>query len=140
MSESPQVPAPPPLVALAAWIIPGGGYWMIRQRDRGTVVGVTILLLFVLGILIGGVRVVEAPPAISQILQRPWFIGQFLVGPIGLIAAWISNGLGTSAAYADVVSHSRINEIGTLYTAVAGMLNLMAIIDAAWRAGQEKGK
>lgn len=139
MSQPSRFPAPPPLVALAAWIIPGGGYWMIRQRNRGTVIGVTIVALFVLGILIGGIRVVEAPPALSQILQRPWFIGQFLVGPLGLISAWISNGLGTSA-YADVISHSRVNEIGTLYTAVAGMLNLMAIIDAAFRAGREKSR
>ena len=29
-----------------------------------------------------------------------------------------------------------IYEIGTLYTAVAGMLNLLAMIDASWRAGQ----
>ena len=34
------------------------------------------------------------------------------------------------------ISHSRVNEIGVLYTAVAGMLNLLAIIDAASRAEQ----
>ena len=31
-------------------------------------------------------------------------------------------------------THSRIAEIGTLYTAIAGMLNLLAIIDSASRA------
>ena len=30
--------------------------------------------------------------------------------------------------------HARVNEIAVLYTAVAGMLNLLAIIDAAHRA------
>jgi len=35
-------------------------------------------------------------------------------------------------------SHSRSWEIGTLYTAVAGMLNLLVIIDSAHRAGQGK--
>ena len=34
-------------------------------------------------------------------------------------------------------SHARVYEIGTLYTAVAGMLNLMAILDAAYRAANE---
>jgi hypothetical protein len=29
---------------------------------------------------------------------------------------------------------SRLGEIGTLYTAIAGMLNLLAIIDASHRA------
>jgi len=31
-------------------------------------------------------------------------------------------------------SHARVSDIGILYTAVAGMLNLMAIIDASYRA------
>ncbi|MND00706.1 hypothetical protein D3C83_194180 [compost metagenome] len=30
--------------------------------------------------------------------------------------------------------HARLAEIGTLYTAIAGMLNLLVIIDAAGRA------
>ena len=33
-------------------------------------------------------------------------------------------------------SHGRLWEFGTLYTAVAGMLNLLAILDSAYRAGQ----
>jgi hypothetical protein len=33
------------------------------------------------------------------------------------------------------MSHSRSWEIGALYTAVAGMLNLLAIIDSTYRAG-----
>jgi len=35
------------------------------------------------------------------------------------------------------LSHARVYEIGVLYTAVAGMLNLMAIIDSAYRASNE---
>jgi hypothetical protein len=34
-------------------------------------------------------------------------------------------------------SHVRINEIGSLYLSVAGLLNLMAIIDSSYRAGHE---
>jgi hypothetical protein len=37
-------------------------------------------------------------------------------------------------------SHARLAEIGTLYTAVAGMLNLLAIIDSSYRASQEHGE
>jgi hypothetical protein len=48
-------------------------------------------------------------------------------------AADPSNG-PSGAESPGATSHSRINEIGVLYTAVAGMLNLLAIIDAASRA------
>ncbi len=132
MSDSRQGCPPAAVVGLAGWLVPGAGYWLIGQRSRGLTVGVTILTLFILGTLIGGVRVVEAPPGMGEILQRPWFIGQALAGGIGLAAAWASNAL-SNGSWSAVVSHSRIAEIGTLYTAVAGMLNLMTVVDAVHR-------
>lgn len=115
--------------------MPGAGYWMIGQRARGTVVGVSILLLFTAGLLIGGIRVVEAPAGwtMPAILQKPWFIGQALAGPVTMVCNYVANTWNGGAPW----SHARVYEIGTLYTAVAGMLNLMAILDAAYRASNE---
>jgi hypothetical protein len=129
--------APPtPLVALAGWLIPGAGYFLIGQHKRALVIGVCVVLLFVLGVLIAGIAVVEAPSLggsgslVSGILQKPWFLGQVMTGPIGLISAWIGQGVADDYPAAK----ARLGEIGTLYTAVAGMLNLLAIIDASHRA------
>jgi len=131
---------PPPLVALASWLLPGAGYWLIGQRVRAVTVGVTILATFTLGILISGIRVVQAPdlsgpgnPA-QQILARPWFIGQVLIGPVGIGAAYVSSELAASPTYRAIEAKARLAEIGTLYTAVAGMLNLLTLIDASYRA------
>jgi hypothetical protein len=129
---------PAPVVALATWIVPGSGYWLIGQRGRALTVGITIIVLFVLGMLIGGVRVVDVPNGVlssptTAVSQKPWFVGQILAGPMTIIASSIGH---SDAFYA---SHSRVNEIGTLYTAVAGMLNLLAIIDASYRAGHNGG-
>jgi hypothetical protein len=132
---------PPPLVALAAWLLPGSGYMLIGQRTRGLTIGISIIILFILGILIAGIRVVEAPDLsapgsfASRVLQKPWFLGQALTGPIGLISAYASSVAAHSPTYRIIQAKSRIAEIGTLYTAVAGMLNLLAIIDSAHRAG-----
>jgi hypothetical protein len=51
----------PGLAAVAAWALPGLGYWLIGQRGRGVIVCVSVISLFVLGLLIGGVRVLEVP-------------------------------------------------------------------------------
>jgi len=158
---------PPPLVALVGWLVPGGGYVMIGQRARGVVVGITILLIFVAGLLIGGVRVIdssfiesvqqrqerergdadarrEAQRAgktyyptnpIARVLQKPWFIGQVLTGPVAIASNGVAARWGGEAGAP--FSHARVYEIGVLYTAVAGMLNLMAIIDSAYRASNE---
>jgi len=138
MASNSSSSVPPPIVALATWVVPGSGYWLIGQRTRAMTVGITIMVLFILGLLIGGVRVVDVPPGVlsspvNAVSQKPWFVGQILAGPITLIASSI----GREDSY--FASHSRVNEIGTLYTAVAGMLNLLAIIDAAYRAGHDGG-
>lgn len=158
---------PPPLVALAGWFVPGAGYVMIGQRARGAVVGVTILVLFVAGLLIGGIRVVDSSyiesvqqrqerehteadaqrdarranrtyqptNPVARTLQKPWFIGQVLAGPVAIASNVIATRWGGDAGAP--FSHARVYEIGVLYTAVAGMLNLMAIIDSAYRASNE---
>jgi hypothetical protein len=140
---------PPPLVALASWLVPGLGYCLIGQRVRGLVVGITVLLIFIAGLLIGGMHVIDAPTGmtIQLILQKPWFIGQIMAGPATLISSYLANNWGTylDPATAKQVagvafSHARMNEIGVLYTAVAGMLNLMATIDAAYRSSNEGGR
>ena len=175
-------PVSPPLVALATWLLPGSGYWLIGQRARALTVGITILSLFFLGLLVGGVRVLEVPgydeeglpirlndegekispenttsyaagrwvmrsrPG-SEIRAKPWTVPQVLVGP-AVAAGWAwsiwaatdPDGYDGPRMPPGVVSHGRVNEIGLLYTAVAGMLNLLAIIDSAHRAGQMGAK
>ena len=73
-----------------------------------------------------------------------WFVGQILAGPICLLGAHVSLDIAQPANPGSTQSrvaktHARIAEIGTLYTAIAGMLNLLAIIDSSYRAGQTHG-
>ena len=167
MPSSSHASRSPWLVAAAGWIVPGAGYWLIGQRTRAMVVGITILALFLLGVLIAGVRVIDVPGwdlagqpirtdrvgrrlaprsvqrddsqwvlrrwrgIVSEIANKPWFVPQLVAGPITLAGAATS----VQAAHRGVPRvHARLADIGTLYTAIAGMLNLMAIIDAAHRA------
>ena len=152
----PRSSVPVPLVALCGWLVPGLGYWLIGERARAMIAGVTILLTFTAGLLIGGIRVVDVPgydangqwknailagtgqpvsalraaPA-AEVMNKPWYIAQTLVGPANWVATWGSIAAGQAGHRQ---STARIFDIGTLYTAVAGMLNLLALIDAAHRA------
>jgi hypothetical protein len=153
MAESADRHASPPLVALAGWLVPGLGYFLIGQRARGYISGITIIATFVLGLLIGGIRVIDVPGydikgnrrmdrigreevwklksnPMAEILNKPWYMPQTLVGPLNAVATIAS----LQAAPDHRQSVARIFDIGTLYTAVAGMLNLMIIIDSTYRA------
>lgn len=152
-SPPPALTRQPFLAALAAWALPGLGYWVIGERTRGWTVGVTVLLMFVAGLLIGGVRSLEPPldasgqhPSFNfgrlkqEIAEKPWYVAQALTGPIGIgtsyASAWAGRADPATGKTPGDLSHARVNEIGVLYMAVAGMLNLLAIIDSAHRAGR----
>jgi hypothetical protein len=143
---------PAPVIALIGWLVPGLGYVACRQVSRGVTVGVTILAIYVLGLLIGGVRVVDVPGydnagaprnvgpdwalrarPVAEIGNKPWYVPQILAGPVTLVAGKFS--LDVARAGIDP-STARLRDIGTLYTAVAGMLNLIAVIDCTARAGR----
>lgn len=149
MARSDQTQLPAPLIALAGWLLPGLGYFLIGEKKRAYVAGIAILLTFMMGLFIGGVRVIDVPgfdhnnqkrtgprdtqwrlssEPVAEVMNKPWYIAQSMVGPLNIGAtAW---SLSTDARQ----SSARIFDIGTLYTAVAGMLNLLVIIDAAYRA------
>lgn len=132
MSTTHVLPPPSPLVAIAGWLIPGAGYWLLGQRIRCLIVLAAVVALFAMGLLIGGIRVVDAPTELtfsSLVQDKPWFIPQVLCGPLA-----IGTAIGADNVDPLRISHSRNWEIGTLYTAVAGMLNLLALIDATHRA------
>lgn len=151
--EPPPIPPPVPVVALAGWCVPGLGYWLIGERRRAIFSGVSILAIFVLGLLIAGVRCIDVPgfddrgtlkrasrsgqamitaTPFRAIVDRPWFIPQIMTGPAALGASVWSVNIAETYPKAT----ARLWDIGTLYTAVAGMLNLLVIIDASHRAAR----
>lgn len=72
---------------------------------------------------------------LAEIANKPWFVGQVLAGPISLASGAVSINLAQRGA--DYPRpHGHLETIGTLFAAIAGMLNLLVIIDAAHRAGQ----
>ncbi|MGC4034072.1 MAG: hypothetical protein QM754_20515 [Tepidisphaeraceae bacterium] len=155
MSDDDRFVPPAPLVALCGWILPGLGYFLIGQRRRAMIAGATVLLTFLAGVMIGGIRVIDVPGyapdgqqkmvryantgvqvwavkanPTGEIMNKPWYIAQTLVGPVNFAATYVS----LAAAENHRMSTARIFDIGTLYTAVAGMLNLLIIIDATYRS------
>ncbi len=62
------------LALVLAWVVPGLGHLLIGQKARGAIFLVTIHGLFGLGLLIGGIRVINPPD------QAIWTYTQFLSG------------------------------------------------------------
>jgi hypothetical protein len=153
------------MIALVGWLVPGAGYWLIGERARGTIIFAAIVSIFLMGLLVGGLRVIDVPGyengmptrvsggakvspndrnypyarwsltdrPLAEIANKPWFAAQILAGPMCIASAAGSNYLARQGVPR---VHAPLDNIGTLYTAVAGMLNLFVIIDSTFRAGQ----
>jgi hypothetical protein len=113
------------LVALAGWIVPGGGYLLIKETARGLVILITIALTFCLGIYIGSIGIVDW---VGSLL---WFLLQMANSPFVAIIGYFTAGGGYPV-------YGRPCEIGQIYTGTAGWLNLLCIVNAVYMAHLKK--
>lgn len=115
-------------VGALAWLVPGAGHFLLDKRRQAAVIFVAILLTFLLGLYIGSVGIID------PIGARPWYAAQLMNTPAVALLARISV-TGNYPVY------GRPNEIGQIYTSIAGLLNLLCIVNAVYLAhGQSVGK
>jgi TM2 domain-containing membrane protein YozV len=177
----------PALAAVLSWAVPGLGQFYQGRTTKGGLFMAAILTTFVVGLWLGGGKVVYASwkpgdtrwafvcqagaglvalPAVVQSsqllgpLRQPFVLGGGLL-PVGFMAPPLAPGQYVSRTYADRLArhvpgikpddffdkpplkqfrrdqlaqwHRQLGkffEIGTLYTMLAGMLNLLVIYDA----------
>lgn len=109
------------IAGLLAWLVPGAGYLALGDRNRFLVVFVTILATFVLGLYVGSVGVVDPQQA------RYWYIAQIMTSPAVILVGNITRS-GQYPVY------GRPYEIGQIYTSIAGLLNLLCIVNVVYLA------
>lgn len=117
------------IAAVLAWLWPGLGHIAIGERRRGRLIMFGILFMFLGGLLIGGFDSVDRRE------DYLWFLAQMLCGPIAFGADLVNQhyvkGLPADARML-TVGLNKPNEMGTLFTALAGLMNLVVILDALY--------
>jgi hypothetical protein len=112
--------------AIAAWLLPGLGHYLLGQRRRGGILAASIGVLWLGGLVIGGIGSFDRSQMTTSIVQ----IGQYGLGP-SILLHEVHNWLTNSGRYEPALS--RVQEQAVLYTALAGMLNLLAVMDVMYR-------
>ena len=108
-------------VGLAGWLVPGGGYLLLRETWRSLIIFVTIALTFCVGIYIGSIGVID------PIGARLWYLVQMMNSPLVAIIGHFTAGGGFPV-------YGRPNEIGQIYTSTTGLLNLLCIVNSVYMA------
>lgn len=106
------------LPLIVGWLIPGAGHFLVGRWKRGLLLAAAIIVMFVLGLAMQGKVYSNA----HDILEVLGFIGDLGNGLL-YIGSRI---LGLGADSVQVVT----GDYGTRFIVVAGLLNVIAAVDA----------
>ncbi|MDD5459787.1 MAG: hypothetical protein PHF37_10395 [Phycisphaerae bacterium] len=108
-------------IAALSWLIPGAGYFLLGEKKRAGIVFVTILATFAIGLWAGSIG------AVDPISGKWWFYAQALTSPAAIL-------LGNYTQSGIYPVYGRPAEIGQIYTSIAGLLNLLCIVNCVYLA------
>jgi hypothetical protein len=106
------------LPLIAGWLVPGAGHFLLRKWWRGTLLAVSILCMFALGLAMQGRLYANA----HDILEMLGLLGDLGSGLLYLVGRTM--GLGAESVQLTVA------DWGTRFIVVAGLLNIIAAVDA----------
>jgi hypothetical protein len=106
------------LPLIAGWLVPGGGHFLLRKWGRGALLAASILGMFALGLAMQGKVYANA----HDILDILGLAGDLGNGLPYVISRFL--GLG------DVQVQVTTADYGTRFIVVAGLLNVIAAVDA----------
>jgi len=112
----PNLASNPTLTTALAWCLPGLGHWVQRRKLRSAIVFCSLMGLFVLG------TVFSEGSNLSRERHFFYWAGQFMVG---LPAALAELAMGDMRVTRDIP----YADAGLVFGCVAGLLNILAMID-----------
>jgi hypothetical protein len=109
----------PMLVLVAGWLVPGAGHLLLGKWVRGLLIFLSILGMYLLGLSLQGKIYV---PNSGDILDILGFLGQIGMGMGYFLARLFGWGAGSVLI--------TLGDYGTKFLTVAGLLNIIAAVDA----------
>jgi uncharacterized protein DUF6677 len=109
----------PVIVLLAGWMIPGLGHLLLKKWIRASLIFVSILSMFFIGLALKG-KVYS--PNTAELLDMLNFVGDLGTGLLYVLARLFDLGQTTVQI--------AIADYGTKFIVVAGLLNIISAVDA----------
>ena len=122
----------PFFTVVLAWLIPGAGHFLLKRRGRAAIVFVTVLVAFAIGLLTRGpmFQPTATGDILSRLIQYGGFLGDLSTGLFYFIAVWFG--------YAPPEQAGHTPEYGAKFIVAAGLMNILAMVDAYEIATRQK--
>jgi hypothetical protein len=111
-----------PPVALG-WFLPGGGHFLLKRTGRGLLLLAAIAGMFACGILMrGSMFQPQSGDLLTILINTGGFVGDVCSGVLYLLTVWLG--------YSQPDMAGAVHDYGTKFLVTAGLLNLLAMVDA----------
>ena len=111
-----------PAVALG-WLIPGGGHFLLKKPGRGALLLASVSSMFVSGLMMQGTMFQpQTGDLLTTLINTGGFIGDLSSGILFLLSQWFGYN------QPDMAGH--VHDYGTKFLVTAGLLNILAMVDA----------
>ncbi len=105
------------------WILPGGGHFYLKRWNRGVLLLFAIVGMFVFGLLMHGKMFEPADgDTFTMLLNYGGMVGNLANGAPYFLATWLG--------YSQPELPGAVPDYGTKFLVCAGLLNILAVIDA----------
>ena len=111
-----------PAVALG-WLVPGGGHFLLKRHGRGALLCVSVTAMFLCGLMMQGAMFQpQSGDLLTTLINTGGFIGDVCSGILYLLS--VAFGYNQP----DMAGH--VHDYGTKFLVTAGLLNILAMVDA----------
>jgi TM2 domain-containing membrane protein YozV len=136
---------------LIAWLVPGAGHFLLGRRGRGAIIFATVLVTFLTGVLMHGSmfapggngfevngtgtltatsQISGGGDVLSRLIQYGGFVGDAAAGLLYILTSFLGYSIPDQAGHAA--------DYGSKFLVAAGLLNILAIVDAYEIATRQK--
>jgi hypothetical protein len=126
-TQAKKEPTPPVSVwagpVIVGWLIPGGGHFLLKKRGRAALLLVSVTMMFTFGLLMRGAMFhPEKGDLLTTVINYGGFVSNLSAGALYLLSTMLGY------AQPDVAGH--VHDYGTKFLVTAGLLNVLAMVDA----------
>jgi hypothetical protein len=112
------------LPVIAAWLIPGGGHFLLKRAGRGALILASVVLMFLFGLFMRGMMFTpeKGIDYLTSLINYGGFVCNLAAGLLYILASIFG--------YAQVDLPGDVHDYGTKFLVTAGLLNILAMVDA----------
>ena len=113
------------------WLVPGGGHFLLKRNGRAVLLLVSITLMYFCGLLMRGAMFQpQSGDLLTILINTGGFLGDVASGILYLVTVMLG--------YNQADVPGAVHDYGTKFLVTAGLLNILAMVDAYEIAARRK--